>query len=127
MAVALSTLMRRHFEVCRRRNDTLVKRKGTKCNRSLFSSKSEEFKKGLFATGSLSYLLSRGYICPKDVEQLDSCNRPITNRWNSIKSLRYVEWVVPTGERAQNRFTDRRLKEDSRVCVSLGRVNAPCC
>lgn len=44
------------------------------------------------------------------MEQLDSSNRPITNRWNSIKSLGYVEWADPTGAQAQNRCPDRRLQ-----------------
>lgn len=89
-----------------------TERPGTRCNRSLSHSTSEDLlKKKKKATRSLSYLLSWGAICPKDAEQLERCNRLIPYRWDFIKRVRYVERVVPT--------RDQRWEKDGRFHVHL--------
>lgn len=96
----------RDFEVCWRKTDMLVERKDRGLNgiTACLLAHQMSLKK---ATGSLSYLLSWWAICPKEVEQLDSCNKLIAYRWNSIKSVRCVKPAVPTGVQAHNRCTDR--------------------
>ena len=99
VAVTHSTLKCPHFEVCQGRNDMLVKRKGpgTKCNHSPVSL---HIRKEAICHGIFESVIVVRAICPKDVVQLKGCNRLITYRWNSIKSVGYAEQSALTSAQA---------------------------
>lgn len=97
VAVTHSTLKCPHFEVCQGRKWYAGQMKGltTQCNHSV----SQHIRQEAICYGIFESVDVRE-ICPKDIIQLEGCNRLITHRLNSVNSCGYAEYSSLTSVQA---------------------------